>query len=104
MRNTLIESGKDHFIVRHEDDVSEVLENNKRLRSIEQDKRSEFRHKASIPPIVLLSWLNEQRDRGNTTIRAFGKEMDELIERKLRDPDWAFLLTDYKNHRVGFGS
>jgi hypothetical protein len=77
-----------------EQDVEPILENNKRLQNTPQDKKSSFRHVASIPNIFLNRWLNEEYARGNVSIKLFGEEMDQLVERKLKDPDWKWLRTD----------
>ena len=86
-------------------DVEDILEHNKRLRGIEQ--RSDWgRHIASIPNVIMERWLREEWDRGNTTIALFGPEMDALVARKLRDPEWAYLRTDAQAVQgfTGFGS
>lgn len=81
------------IVVESWQDVEPVIEWNKRLQSIPQ--RSDWgRHVASIPNVILTKWLNEEWARGNTTIRLFGEEMDRLVERKLADPEWAYLRTD----------
>jgi hypothetical protein len=77
-----------------EDDVEAVIENNKRLQNEPQDKKSSFRHVASIPNIFINQWLNEEYARGNVGIKLFGPEMDALVARKLKDPDWKWLRTD----------
>lgn len=90
------------IIAATEQDVEPILERNKMLRSMEQ--KSEWgRHIASIPNVILTKWLNEQWAAGNTQLRPFTKPFDELVARKLRDPEWAYLRTDMKSHRVGFG-
>jgi hypothetical protein len=75
-------------------DVEPIIENNKRLQTMGQSRKSDFRHIASIPNIFLERWLNEEYARGNTSITLFGEEMDKLVARKLRDPEWKFLRTD----------
>lgn len=92
------------MIVENVQDVGDILENNKRLRATEQ-KSDWGRHVASIPNVIMTRWLNEEYAKGNTTIRIFGPEMDALVERKLKDPEWAYLRTDSKwNGVLGFGS
>ena len=41
--------------------------------------------------MILLKWLNEEHARGNTGLRLFTQEFDELVAKKLADPDWAYL-------------
>lgn len=74
------------------DDVEPVLEHNKLLRTMPQ-KSDWGRHVASIPNIISVKWLNEEWARGNP-IRFLSKEWDELVARKLNDPDWKYLRTD----------
>lgn len=94
-----------NLIVENVQDVSDILENNKRLRS-EAQKSDWGRHVASIPNVIMTRWLNEEYANGNTTIRLFGPEMDALVERKLKDPEWAYLRTDSAQVQsfMGFGS
>ncbi len=77
-------------------DVEPILEDNKRLRSEEQSRKSSFRHIARVPNVIIERWFNEERARGNTTIKWGREEMDRLIARKLRDPEWAYLRVDRK--------
>lgn len=85
-------------------DVEPILEHNKMLRGMEQ--RSDWgRHVASIPNVIYERWFNEEYERGNVSLRMYSKEMDELVARKLKDPEWAWLRTDAKfNGVMGFGS
>ena len=85
---------KDSLIVAESmQDVEPILERNKALRSTPQ-KSDWGRHVASIPCVILTKWLNEEYMRGNVELRMFTKEFDELVAKKLRDPDWAFLRVD----------
>ena len=94
-----------NMIVENVQDVGDIIENNKRLRSVAQ-KSDWGRHVASIPNVIMTRWLNEEWAKGNTTIRLFGPEMDALVERKLKDPEWAYLRTDSAHVQsfMGFGS
>ena len=40
------------------------------------------------------------------SIRLFGPEMDALVDRKLKDPEWAYLRTDSAQVQsfMGYGS
>lgn len=84
--------GKD-LVVNRVQDVEDIIERNKRLQNEPQSRKSDFRHIASIPNIFIERWLNEEYERGNTTITMFGEEMDRLVARKLKDPDWRWLRT-----------
>ena len=74
-------------------DVEPILEHNKYLRSIPQ-KSDWGRHIASIPNVILVRWLNEENAHGNVNLRMFTKEFNELVQRKLKDPDWKYLRVD----------
>lgn len=88
--------------VKRVQDVESIIENNKRLQK--EAQRSDWgRHVASIPNVILERWLNEEWMRGNTTIKLFGPEMDQLVERKLADPEWAYLRTDSKHTQAYLG-
>ena len=87
------DAGSRTFYAERVQDVEAIIENNKRLQNTEQ-KSDWGRHVASIPNVILEKWLNEELDRGNTTIKLFGPEMDALVARKLKDPDWRWLRTD----------
>jgi hypothetical protein len=95
----------DKTVVETVQDVEDILEHNKALRS-EKQAGDWGRHVASIPNVIMVRWLNEEWARGNTTIRLFGPEMDALVERKLKDPEWKFLRTDSAQVQgfMGFGS
>jgi hypothetical protein len=98
-------NGKD-LTIEHVQDVEPILENNQRLRTMEQ--RSDWgRHVADIPNVIYVQWLNEEHAKGNTKLRLFTPEFDALVQRKLKDPDWFHLRTDKPSLIVGwmgFGS
>jgi hypothetical protein len=83
------------IIVASEQDVEPILEHNAILRSMPQ--RSDcFRQIASIPNVEVVRMLNEEHARGNVNIRWGSKEFDELIIRKIRDPDYIKFRVDAK--------
>lgn len=84
-------------------DVEPILEHNAVLRTMEQ-KSDWGRHVASIPNIIMERWFNEEYTRGNVSLRLYSKEMDEIVARKLKDPEWAYLRTDMASAMLGFGS
>ena len=71
-------------------DVEPILDRNRELRSMPQ-KSDWGRHVASIPNVILVKWLNEAN---SPTLRMYTKEFNELVAKKLADPDWAYLRTD----------
>ncbi len=72
-------------------DVEPILENNKRLQSEPQSRKSSFRHIGTIPNVILLKWMHEE---GVDLMRLRGDEWAKFIKRKLDDPDWRHLRTD----------
>jgi len=74
-------------------DVEPILEQNKELRSMKQ-KSDWGRHIATIPAVILVKWFNEEYARGNVSLRMFTAQFDEIVHKKLRDPEWAYLRTD----------
>ena len=90
------------IVVERCQDVEPIIEENKRLQSVHQ-KCDWGRHVATIPNVFLERWFNEEYARGNTTVRIYTKEFDEIIAKKLRDPEWAFLRVDGPRHFVGWG-
>jgi hypothetical protein len=95
-----------NLTVYSEQDVEPILERNKQLRG--EAQRSDWgRHTATIPNVILVQWLNEEYARGNTHLRLFTQEFDnEVVKKKLQDPEWAYLRTDSQAVQgfMGFGS
>lgn len=89
----LVLDGSDLHIQRTQD-CQPILDRNAQLRGERQTRAGTWRHTASIPCVILERWLNEELERGNTTIKLFGPEMDALVKRKLDDPDWRWLRVD----------
>ena len=85
-------NGQD-LAVEHVQDIEDIMENNKVLRTMDQ-KSDWGRHIASIPNVIYLQWLNEEHDKGNTSLRMYSKEFDEIVHKKLNDPEWAYLRVD----------
>jgi alpha-galactosidase len=85
------------LIVERVQDCEPILDRNAALRSMAQASAGTEtwgRHVASIPCVIMERWLNEELERGNTTIKMFGPEMDKLVQKKLQDPDWKWLRVD----------
>src|SRR5262249_54234311 len=83
----------DTLILDRVQDVEPTLELNEHFRSVKQ-KSDWGRAVAEIPPIFIEKWLNEEWARGNVSLRPFTPEFDELVDRKLNDPDWKWLRID----------
>lgn len=75
-------------------DVEDIIERNKQLKTMPQKRGRSWHHKASIPNNIYYQWMVEEWNRGNTKITMFSEEMDKVVARKLSDPDWAHLRTD----------
>jgi hypothetical protein len=89
----LLDRAEKKVIASTTQDVEPILARNHVLRN--EPQRSDWgRHIATIPNVILVRWLNEEYARGNTQLRMFTREFDELVATKLRDPDWKFLRTD----------
>lgn len=99
----LLDSNGQDLAVEHFQDVEPILEQNKMLRTMEQ-KSDCAREVADIPYVTLLQWLNEEYAKGNTTIKLLSKEMDRLVAKKLRDPEWAYLRTDKPALQAGWSA
>jgi hypothetical protein len=87
--------------VEHVQDVEPILERNKMLRGEEQ--RSDWgRHVASIPNVIYVKWLDEEHRKGNTSLRMFTPEFDLIVQKKLQDPEWAYLRVDRPKLQAGW--
>jgi len=83
-------------------DVEPILEHNAMLRTMEQN--SDWgRHIGCIPNVIYERWFNEEYARGNVTLRMYSKEMDEIVSRKLKDPEWAYLRVDNPSNPFNVG-
>jgi len=91
--NVLLDRNDKKIIADTWQDVEPILDHNKALRG-EAQKSDWGRHVASIPNVILVKWLNEEYARGNVSLRMYTAEFNELVQRKLNDPDWAYLRTD----------
>lgn len=100
-----VDDGENTIVLDRVQDVEPHLDYNKFLQSLRQ-KSDWGRHVAHIPNIFYEKWLKEEWDRGNTQLRPFTPEFDQLVDRKLQDPDWKFLRVDSAQVQsfLGFGS
>lgn len=95
-------NGKD-LAVKHTQDVEPILEWNKEARREEQ--HSDWgRHVAKIPNVIYVQWLDEEHRRGNTNLRLFTPEFDAIVQKKLQDPEWAYLRTDRPALQAGWSA
>lgn len=100
IRAHLDSSGED-LAIEHIQDVEPILQWNREACCEEQ--RSDWgRHVARIPNVIYVRWLNEEHARGNTSLRMFTPEFDLVVQRKLDDPEWAYLRTDRPRLQAGW--
>lgn len=99
------DEGSQTLILNRVQDVEPIIEMNKYLQSLRQSG-DWGRHVGTIPNVIIEKWLNEEWQKGNTTLKPFTPEFDALVERKLNDPDWKYLRTDSPQVQgwMGFGS
>ena len=98
-----LDSNGEDLTVAHCQDVEPILEWNKRARS--QEQRSDLgRHVARIPNVILVKWFEEEMARGRTGLRMFTPEFDEIVQRKLDDPEWFYLRTDRPALQAGWSA
>ena len=98
-----LDPGGADLTVEHRQDVEPILEWNRASRAEEQ--RSDWgRHIARIPNVIYVRWLDEEHARGNTHLRLFSPEFDAIVQRKLRDPEWAYLRTDRPKLQAGWSA
>lgn len=87
-------------------DVEPILDWNKEARRDEQP--SDWgRHIARIPNVIYVKWFNEEHAKGNTSLRMYSPEFDLIVQKKLQDPEWAYLRVDKPaliTGWMGFGS
>ena len=93
-------NGRD-LTIQHTQDVEPILEWNKEARRDEQ--HSDWgRHVARIPNVIYVKWLDEEHRKGNTSLRLFTAEFDEIVQKKLQDPEWAYLRVDRPKLQAGW--
>jgi hypothetical protein len=75
-------------------DCEAIVENNKRLQTEQQSRKSDMRHVGSIPAIWVEKLLRDEWAKGNTTIKWSDPEFDKLLRQLLDDPDFRHFRTD----------
>ena len=95
-------NGQDLTIL-HAQDVEPILEWNKAARS-EQQHGDWGRHVARIPNVIYVKWLDEEHAKGNVALRIFTPEFDLIVQKKIIDPEWAYLRTDRPKLQAGWSA
>ena len=98
---THLDSNGGDLAIEHIQDVGPILAWNREARREEQ--RGEWaRHVARIPNVIYVKWLDDEHARGNTALRLFTPEFDLIVQKKLGDPEWAYLRTDRPKLQSGW--
>jgi len=96
-----LDSNGQDITIEHLQDVEPILDWNREARREEQ--HSDWgRHVARIPNVIMVKWLDEELNRGNTTLRMFTPEFDAIVQRKLEDPEYAYLRVDRPKLQAGW--
>ena len=82
----------DQSTVRTVQDVEPILENNKRLQTLNDGYTADrsLRRVASIPLVVVQQWMKED---GVNWLALPKEEQTVYLRRKLNDPQWRYLRT-----------
>lgn len=82
----------DEFVISQSQNVSPILDENKRLQNEFLNSKANFRKAASIPVVVWEEWMKEfTKKYGWNYMKAPKKYREKFIKAKLNDPDNAFL-------------
>jgi len=82
----------------HVQDIEKIIDQNK----VDQNdsafkngytENSDMKHVARVPLVIWKQWWMEENKRRSKSIPIYGKEMHEVVRRKLNDPDNKFLRT-----------
>lgn len=96
-----LDSNGEDLAIEHIQDVEPILDWNKEARRDEQ--HSDWgRHIARIPNVIYIKWLDEEHAKGNVNLRPFSKEFDQIVHKKLADPEYAYLRVDKPKLQAGW--
>lgn len=85
------DSADGRLVIERVQDVAPILDTNKSLQGEAQSRRSDLKHVATIPNVIIEKWMMEE---GVPFLRMEGEEFARFIRRKLADPDYRYLRTD----------
>lgn len=92
--NVTFHDEDNQLIVKTEQDVEPILNENKALQNMEQNKKANFRKAASIPMVIWDAWMKEFKQKhGKEYAHCDRQTRERFIKAKLNDPDNAFLRT-----------
>ena len=87
--NLHIDKTTDEVTLSHSQDVSGILEQNKKARGISENKKmGDMQRVASIPSIVVMQWMKE-----GINVMAPNKDDLKRMKKKLNSPEYAYLRT-----------
>ena len=96
VKTRLIDDG-DRMVAIRTQDIEAILDHNKRLQNQSQKfaghGEGRWHHIATIPNVIIEKWMIED---GVNLLAMRGEEFEKFIEKKLRDPDNAWLRTTRK--------
>lgn len=82
----------DEFVISQKQNVTPILETNKRLQNESLNSKANFRKAASIPLVLYEEWMKEFQKKHGVRYQSAKKEQQEkFMKAKLNDPDNAFL-------------
>jgi hypothetical protein len=83
-----IDTAEDKIVLRHQQDVSSILDANKRAQADSIGQRfGDFAHVARIPDVVVMEW----KEKYGINVMAPSPEDKIRIVALLNDPDYAYL-------------
>lgn len=98
-----LDSNGQDLAVEHIQDVNDIIEWNKAARA--EDQKSDWgRHVARIPNVIYIKWFDEERAKGNLSLRMFSPEFDAIVQRKLQDPEYSYLRVDKPALQAGWSA
>ena len=87
--NVQHDQSDDKIHISHSQDVTAILEANKRAREQAEGQRmGDMVRVATIPDVVAVEWMNE-----GINVMAPNKEDLSRMKKKLNSPEWAYLRT-----------
>jgi hypothetical protein len=83
-----------NIIVGHYQDVTDVIEENKRLANEARPRGDGWRHMATIPNGLLFKWWIEETNGTPEMPIGSRRFYEEVVAKKLADPEWRALRVD----------
>jgi len=87
LRIDFVSNNDDTFNIEYFQDVEPLLDHNKALQGESIDRKSEFRHYASVPVTVQYEWIRQYG------VDPLLPENEHLLRRLLNSSEWRYLKT-----------